>query len=280
MKHTFSGHESFTCKSLWLKKGYDFIIDNGNFNAADAVVRLGVGKNMVASIRYWLRAFGLTDNDKPTRIARYIFDSKFGKDPFIEDLGTLWLLHFMLVSCKEATLYNWLFVQFQREQKYFDRLKMLNFVHRMMVEKEKQSAFNENTVKKDIGVLIQSYVLPIKVYALDDYSSLLIDLDLIRTTDEKTYYFNIEGKRQLPWQIFLFAILSLKGNDDTVSYDLLQEIGLMFCMSDIEVIEMCKTIEENKTSFVRYSETAGIRQVQLLQKIKIEDILDEYYDKK
>lgn len=280
MKHTFSGHESFTCKSLWLKKGYDFIIDNGNFNAADAVVRLGVGKNMVASIRYWLRAFGLTDNDKPTRIARYIFDSKFGKDPFIEDLGTLWLLHFMLVSCKEATLYNWLFVQFQREQKYFDRLKMLNFVHRMMVEKEKQSAFNENTVKKDIGVLIQSYVLPIKVYALDDYSSLLIDLDLIRTTDEKTYYFNIEGKRQLPWQIFLFAILSLKGNDDTVSYDLLQEIGLMFCMSDIEVIVMCKTIEENKTSFVRYSETAGIRQVQLLQKIKIEDILDEYYDKK
>ena len=27
-KYTFSGHESFTCKTLWLKKGYDFILDS------------------------------------------------------------------------------------------------------------------------------------------------------------------------------------------------------------------------------------------------------------
>ena len=25
IKYTFSGHESFPCKSLWLKKGYDFV---------------------------------------------------------------------------------------------------------------------------------------------------------------------------------------------------------------------------------------------------------------
>lgn len=25
MRYSFSGHESFHCKSLWLKKGYDFI---------------------------------------------------------------------------------------------------------------------------------------------------------------------------------------------------------------------------------------------------------------
>ena len=64
-KYTFSGHESFTCKTLWLKKGYDFIRNNNNFNSPDSVVELGVGKNMVASIRYWMRAFGLTENDGP-----------------------------------------------------------------------------------------------------------------------------------------------------------------------------------------------------------------------
>ena len=41
MKHVYSGHESFTCKTLWLKKGYDFINNNYNFNAPDAVVQLG-----------------------------------------------------------------------------------------------------------------------------------------------------------------------------------------------------------------------------------------------
>ena len=44
----FSGHESFQCRSLWLKKGYDFINSGKSFNDEDAVVILGVGKNMVA----------------------------------------------------------------------------------------------------------------------------------------------------------------------------------------------------------------------------------------
>ncbi len=41
-RYTFSGHESFYCKSLWLKKGYDFVSANKNFNNPGAVVDLGV----------------------------------------------------------------------------------------------------------------------------------------------------------------------------------------------------------------------------------------------
>ena len=278
-RYTFSGHESFTCKTLWLKKGYDFINKDYNFNAPDAVVQLGVGKNMVASICYWMRAFDMTKNDELTTLASYLLDTEKGKDPFIEDLGTLWLLHFMLVSCEEATLYNWLFVRLQKERKIFDRQNVVSFVHRLMVEDGKQSIYNENTVKKDIGVLLQNYVLPQKSKALDDYSALLIDLDLIRITDGKTYIFNIEGKRQIPWEIFLYAIIYMKGNDNTVSYDLLQDIGLMFCMNDMEVIDMCKTIESHKRNNVRYSDTAGIRQLQFIDELNSEDILNEYYGK-
>ena len=278
-RYTFSGHESFTCKTLWLKKGYDFINKDYNFNAPDAVVQLGVGKNMVASIRYWMRAFGMTKNDELTTLASYLLDTENGKDPFIEDLGTLWLLHFMLVSCEEATLYNWLFVRLQKERKIFDRQNVVSFVHRLMVEDGKQSIYNENTVKKDIGVLLQNYVLPQKSKALDDYSALLIDLDLIRTTDGKTYVFNIEGKRQIPWEIFLYAIINMKGKDNTVSYDLLQDVGLMFCMNDMEVIDMCKAIESHKRNNVRYSDTAGIRQLQFIDELNSEDILNEYYGK-
>ena len=50
MKYTFSGHESFPCKTLWLKKGYDFVKKDLDFNAPEAVINLGVGKNMTASI--------------------------------------------------------------------------------------------------------------------------------------------------------------------------------------------------------------------------------------
>ena len=277
-KYTFSGHESFTCKTLWLKKGYDFIRNNNSFNSPDSVVALGVGKNMVASIRYWMRAFGLTENDEPLTIADYLFDSNQGKDPYMEDLGTLWLLHFLLVSTCEATLYHILFTQLQRERKIFDRQHVQNLVRRLMTEDGKQSLYNENTVKKDIGTLLLNYVLPQQPKALDDYSALLIDLDLIRMdADGKNFFFNVEGKRQIPWQVFLYAVIKSKGADMTVSYDTLQELGLTFCMNDMEVIEMCKTIVEHHEDTMAYSDVAGIRQLHFLKNLNEEEVLDEYY---
>ena len=278
MKYVFSGHESFTCKTLWLKKGYDFVDKGLNFNEPDAVVQLGVGKNMVASIRYWMRAFGLTKGDNLTPIAKYLLDNEAGKDPYIEDLGTLWLLHFLLVTTGEATLYNLLFNSFQKERKAFDRQQLLLFVKRIMIQANKESQYNENTVKKDIGTLLLNYVLPQKTKSLDDYTSLLLDLDLIHVdTDGKNYYFNIEAKRNIPWQIFLFAIIILKGNDKSVSYDVLQEIGLTFCMTDLEVMDMCKIIEAHHIDEVRYSDTAGIRQFQFLKEMDGIDVLNDYY---
>ncbi|MCQ2191660.1 MAG: DUF4007 family protein [Paludibacteraceae bacterium] len=276
-KYTFSGHESFPCKTFWLKKGYDFINSNCDFNSQEAVINLGVGKNMVTSIRYWLRSFCMAKMDQLTPIATYLFDKKNGKDPYIEDLGTLWILHFLLVSKREATLYNWLFTRFQRERKEFTRQNVIDFVHRCLVEDNKLGIFNENTIKKDVGVLLQNYVMPSKSVSFDEYNSLLIDLELIRTSDSKNYFFNLEGKRQIPWQIFLYAIIEQKQGERTVSFDDLQELGLIFCMSDMEVIEMCLQIEEQKSKLVRYSDTAGVRQLQFIEEIEIFDILNEYY---
>ena len=73
-KLTFSGHESFICKQFWLKKGYEFLKKYKKFNADDAVVELGVGKNMVSSIRFWLKSFGLLDEkDDLNELAEFLF---------------------------------------------------------------------------------------------------------------------------------------------------------------------------------------------------------------
>lgn len=279
MKYIFSGHESFTCKTLWLKKGFEFSNHLFDYNAPQAVITLGVGKNMVSSIRYWSRAFGIIKEDKVTDFGTYLLDNAKGKDPYMEDLGTLWLLHYKLVSQGEATLYNLVFGSLQKERKTFDRQNVMNFVYRKMMEDGKQKLFNENTVKKDVGVLLQNYVMPQKAKALDDYNALLIDLELIRTEDGKTYQFNTEGKRKIPWQIFLYAILDTKGTDYTVSYDTLQYLGLVFCMTDMEVIDTCKEIIHHYPTEIIYSDTAGIRQLQFVEPIGQKEVLDEYYGK-
>ncbi len=281
-RYTFSGHESFPCKTLWLKKGYDFVVQGRDFNRPEAVIYLGVGKNMVASIRYWLRVFGLSEGDQPTWLGNYLFDDANGKDKYIEDLATLWLLHFHLVFNQFATLYHMVFCGYQKGHTQFDRDQIATYVKLEMIEADKQSAYNENTVRKDIAVLVQNYALPRKAQSNEDFSSMLIDLDLIRQTAEgKGYYFNIDGKRKVEKEIFLYALLMLKEREDdnTLSYDIIQdEIGLAFCMQDIETIEMLKLLSKEYSQFLSYNDNAGIRIVQFTNDIDKKQVLNDYYN--
>ena len=280
-KYVFSGHESFSCRMLWPIKGYDYINDGNSFNDPNSVIMLGVGKNMVASIRYWLKALGLTEHDKPSTLAKYLFDEAQGKDRYLESLGTLWLLHFLLVVLNEATLYNILFLRYQKERKQFAKEQVLNFVKRLMAEDDRLKQFNSNTVGKDFGVLVQNYVQPSKPKSYEDYSSLLIDLNLIRNDNsDRGYAFNIVGKRTVPTEMFLYAVLWMKGSDRTVSYDTLQNVGLVFCMTDMEVIEMLQQIDREYSEYVQYSDNAGIRQLLFKEGKQMNpiDLLNRYYD--
>ena len=281
MKYTFSGHESFPCKTLWLKKGYDFVVSGNDFNSPEAVVGLGVGKNMVASIRFWLKVFGITENDKMTWLGDYLFDEISGKDKYLEDIATLWLLHFNLVFSEEATLYKMFFCGVQRERTHFEREQVLTYVKLRMAEAGKMTLFNENTVKKDIGVLLQNYTLPRKPQSNEDFSSLLMDLDLIRQNSEGTgYYINVDGKRQVTKEVFLYGLLQLKEEegDNTISFDTIQErVGLAFCMQDYETIEMLKQLASEYSQYFAYSDVAGIKQVQFVKDLDAKQVLDNYY---
>ena len=282
-RYTFSGHESFPCKSLWLKKGYDFMVAGNDFNSPEAVIGLGVGKNMVASIRFWLRAFSIISNEGTTWLADYLFDNISGMDKYLEDIATLWLLHFNLVFSEEATLYKMFFCGVQRERTHFEREQVLTYVKLRMVEAGKMTLFNANTVKKDIGVLLQNYTLPRKPQSNEDFSSLLIDLDLVRQSSEgKGYYFNIDGKRKVTKEIFLYGLLKLKEQegDNTIPFDTIQErVGLVFCMQDFETIEMLKQLASDYGQYFAYSDVAGIKQVQFIKDLDVKQVLDDYYGK-
>ena len=280
-KYVFSGHESFPCKALWLKKGYDFVEQGKSFNSPDSVIDLGVGKNMVASIRYWLRVFGVSDGEKSTWIGDYLFNDNGGKDKYLEDIATLWLLHFNLVFSEEATLYKVFFCGVQRERSHFEREQVLNYVKLRMVEAGKMTIFNANTVKKDIAVLLQNYTLPRKVQSNEDFSALLIDLDLIRQNAEgKGYFFNDDGRRKATKEIFLYGLLKLKEKegDKSIPFDTIQErVGLVFCMQDFETIEMLKQLASDYSQYFAYSDVAGIKQVQFIKDLDVKQVLDDYY---
>lgn len=71
----FARHETFHPRFGWLKKGFDRASHDAEvFLREDAPIRLGVGKNMVRSIRYWCSAFKLLENDQPTDFGTQLLD--------------------------------------------------------------------------------------------------------------------------------------------------------------------------------------------------------------
>ena len=193
-----------------------------DFNAPDAVVYLGVGKNMVSSIRYWLKVCKIYDESGMSQLGNYFFNAQTGKDPYLEDLATLYLLHFNLVFSGQDSIYKIFFCDFQRERTRFSKEQLMTHIKYRLADEDLKNIFNENTVKKDIDVLFHNYALPRKPQSNEDFSSLFIDLDLLRITEDgKEYYLNTEGKRKVPMEIFLYALVKLKNRDkdNTLSYD-------------------------------------------------------------
>lgn len=281
-KYTFSGHESFYCKSLWLKKGYDAVKAGLNFNSPEAVAVLGVGKNMVSSIRFWLKSFALVSEDGVSTFADYIFDDETGKDPFIEDIGTNWLLHYHLVKIGFASLYHLTFLDFQREKKEFDVEQLLAFIKRKCNAPEQKSAYNENTVKKDIKVLLQNYVSPADTKTIEDFTALLIDLGLFKRVGKDKFVFTETRTSSIDPRIVLFTLLDIRqeSGNNTLSFDTLQQVALTYGLSVAGLVEIIQNLVATYPELLAYTDNSGIKNVQFLQPIDSYTILDDYYSKK
>ena len=98
----FSGHESFACRYGWLPKLFEALVDDPLLFSSDerAILRLGLGRNMIKSLRFWGDAFGLTRTQdreiRVTEFARMLLDPHGGLDPYLETPGALWRLHWTL----------------------------------------------------------------------------------------------------------------------------------------------------------------------------------------
>lgn len=247
------------------------------FTSPDAVASLGVGKNMVASIRFWSRAFGLSCNDIPTPFAQSIFDSERGYDPYLEDEGTLWLLHYYLLTKQVASLYHLTFLDFQREKREFDRNQLLAFVRRKCNVPEQKNVYNENTVKKDIGVLLHNYVTPSELRSNEDFSAIFLDLGLINALGSERYAFNdIEASHIHP-DILLYALLDYKGEDNTISLDGMQEVALIFGLSLTNLIELVREVVAQHPEDLSYTDNSGVKNLQFIHDIDAAAVLNHYY---
>lgn len=287
-KLNFSGHESFHCRSLWLKKGYDFILHDKKFSAPDSVVDLGVGKNMVSAISYWLRSFGLVSKEnKLSAIADFIF-GRNGVDPYLENPATLWLLHYNLVIGNRASIYSLVFNEFRKKKIEFNKLQLQNFLKAKC--EETKTNYTEATIQRDISVFLRSYVKPQRYQKnLEDFfSGIFIELNLIEPLlkyDEKeTDWYRIENKERqdIPPEVLLYCILDNEKHGDSITLDeLLHEhnsIGNVFALTVKDVLDKIEHLTKSKYK-ISFSDNAGIKVLQFISKPDKWTVLKSYYGK-
>lgn len=286
----FSGHETFICKQFWLKKGYGFLIAGNRFGDKNAVVELGVGKNMVSAIGFWMKAFGLCDDKwELTEIAHYVFADE-GKDTYLEDIGTIWLLHYLLVKGNYASIYSLFFNEFRRGRIEFTLEQLHKYIESIARE---DNSYNVNTITTDIMVLQRMYQKVDssegRIELEDMYSGIFNDLQLMSKLRVEKYgekglvdLFRIsnEDKRNLPAEIVLFSILDNYPNTETIGFKELEigynSPGIIFALNKDALYSKIEQITEKYKNVV-FSSNAGVQVIQLKSGINKWEVLNDYY---
>ncbi len=216
VQHAFSGHETFPFRYPWLKKGFDAARDDGFvFLRDDATTTLGVGKNMVRSIRHWCLAAGVLAEDRaggsalrPTQLGTLLFADD-GLDPYLEDPATLWVLHWQIASNRaRATTWYWAFSHFHEPECTREALTSALFKWAQMLSGKRVA---ESSLKRDVEVFLRTYV-PSRQgrghIAEDSLDCPLVDLGLIaQPGGGHAYRFRRGAQQGLPDGILLFAVL-------------------------------------------------------------------------
>ena len=284
-KLTFTGHETFHCRHFWLKKGYDYLSTGQSFKNPDAVTALGVGKNMVMSINFWLKAFGIKNQEGQTTVfANKIFDSNTGYDPLLEYEGTLWFLHYKLLDTNLASIFSLVFKEFRKSRvnSQFTTQQLLRYLLR--AASNHQTSIAENSLKNDIKVFIKTYYLADKNIKdmEDDLSSIFIDLNLItKVTDNEegsVFQLKVSERPEIAKEIFYFLILDKFPKHTSISFDEIHnKIGDVFACSsegtELKVQEISETFKD-----VVYKKDAGRKELQIKNIPNKWDILEQYYD--
>jgi len=293
----FSGHQSFSFRNSWLTKGVYYLNKYPDlFKRDDAMVILGVGKNMVSSIRHWCtvcqliskQKVNLKNTDVITEIGDLLFinKNKIAWDPYLEDIGTLWLIHYLYVTNESYYttayyVYNYLSSsQFTRNELAYQLQALSN---KLGVK------ISPNTISRDINTFIHTYVGSMYDGNERDYEDSLgcplKELGLVsHNSGEDLFFIDRSSKNTLPAGIFLFALQDFikELNQKTISVEELyyspRSPGRVFRLDETSFIERLEKIEESSNSKLVLSETAGIRQLFINKQEYPINYLTNYYN--
>ena len=285
----FRAHETFFIRKGWLSKGIKNVVaDSAVFmgNSGNPMDVLGIGSNMVKSLRYWLQAVGLTTEPAYGKKEQSLTD--FGKlvkqyDPYIEELGTLWLLHYHLAkNLNDATSWYFFFNEFKLME--FDKddfVRQLSAFLRMQNEE-----VSERSLEDDYNCIINTYLSrmksnPEKVQPESNIDCPLGELGLIDISNKKNkIYRKVSPKKETIHPLVVFAVIIDQAcGAKEIKISSLQNdklnIGKIF---NLDIISLTSILYELELlGFLKVVRTAGLDIIKINGDFSFISSVEEYY---
>ena len=296
-KTSFGRNETFNLRYSWLNKGLKELKQNKSlFLLEEAPLILGVGKNMVNSIKYWLNAYQIVDfsSGEP-------FQTKFGKiieknDPYLEDIKSLWLLHWKLcTNPDQATFYYWFFNCYKKNK--FTKIELLSDINLWLddIGSKKVSAA---TLERDALLLLKTFSS--SKDETKNFEELLENpfyiLNLMSKNNDGSYSVTYEPRESINSTILGFCLLEIFNLTKSVDLfdnnkrrtqmpvnEFLNEqpsISRIFKINESFFYQLLEDLIINYPNVFGFNETAGQRIIELKDPDKDSlEFIDDIYKK-
>ena len=290
----FRAHDTFFIRKGWISKGMRYVYKDGNVfinkkeNPMDV---LGIGANMVKALRYWLQAIGVTEEQQKgkrtqsfTPLGKIIFE----KDKYIEEIGTLYLLHYKLVSnASLATSWYYFFNEFALSD--FTKDEFAEQISNFIRMENPDITVAPRSIEDDFTCIINTYVpryktMPNKVSAENNIDCPFGELGLIDILKKERS--NVVYKKSIPqassfnpWVILAVIHANAEGRKEIGLNELLtakNNIGRVFNLDSITMLDVLHTVES--TGELKIIRTAGLDVIHLANEYSFEDCVKRYYE--
>lgn len=300
-KIRFTGHETFPCRYAWLPKAFIAIEKDSRIftNEEDAMVALGVGKNMMKAIRFWVQAAGVAETSKEGGYAVTDFGkallSESGHDPFLEDIRTLWLIHWQFSTHVESPIFAWDYMLNNWQYPEISAAEALRVFQEEASRLER--TLSPVTLAQHFDIFLHTYV-PRRSHKgeiqEDNLDSPLVELELIQQTGERKlddsgkretiYAFRREEKPEITAELFIYCLNEFwnkrHANEKTLNFRDVSiahgSPGQIFKLPEWSIRERLEAIETDSNGAFSYQESASLQRV-TRSNFEHRDFLSEIY---
>lgn len=271
------GHEKFHLREGWITKGLYGVDKNPKvFTGNEGTDQLGVGTNMVKSIKYWMLAMGLIGEEqkngaKLTELGELIF--KY--DAYLEDDLTLWLLHsYIAKNAFRSTVWYLFFNKCQADE--FTKEELFILLKKELIAYAETDSFPESSLRDDIDVMLNMYSKDVVNNDPEDKNKCpLSSLKLIKKEND-VYYRQQPDMRHFKDEVILYELGTIFEKETSISIDYIAELSAnIYHLSRVAVNTILDRLDN--VGFITVNRTAGLDEIYPNKDISVKQIIEEYY---